>query len=216
MDLHDILKHNRDTYDLIASTYKQTLDDEISKKNFDRNLLDRVTNSLQKNDGLILDIGTGAAGHIGRYLFDKGFQVCGIDLSPTSISLAQKTNPDMQFKVMNMLNLKFEDSSIQAIIAFYSIIHIPKNEINNLFKEFFRVLQPHGLLVLAVHEGDTEYLADEILGYKTTFFVNFFREQELITNLSQNSFIVSFCHTRAPYEFEHQTNRIYDIGQALK
>lgn len=216
MDLKDILKNSSKTYDLVAPTYQETFFDELSKKQFDKELLDKITSSLSKEDGHVLDLGCGSAGHIGRYLSDKGLNVCGIDISPKCIELAQKINPFMSFKVMNMLNLEYESSTIQAIFAFYSIIHIPKIELKNLFNEFFRVLQPDGLLVLAVHKGTTEKVIDEMLGYKTTLFVDFFTEKELIDNLNQANFSITYSHVRSPYTFEHQTNRIYIIAKSLK
>lgn len=216
MDLKDILKNSSITYDLVASTYQETFDDELSKKKFDRDLLDKIASSLSKENGLILDIGCGSAGHIGRYLFNKDLNVCGIDISPKSIELAHKINPAMSFKVMNMLQLEFQTATVQAILAFYSIIHIPKIELINLFNEFARVLQPGGLLVLAVHEGFTEQVVEEMLGYKTTLFVDFFSEKELINYLTHTNFSIEYSHVRTPYEFEHQTNRIYIIANSLK
>ncbi len=122
----------------------------------------------------------------------------------------------MDFKVMNMMQLDFKDSSIQSILAFYSIIHIPKNEITKVFTEFSRVLKPNGLLILAVHEGTTEQVIDEMLGYKTTLYVDFFTDKELTEKLSQSNYLVQYSHTRKPYEFEHQTNRVYIIAKSMK
>ena len=112
-----------------------------------------------------------------------------------------------------MMQLDFDESSVQAIIAFYSIIHIPKDHIDTLFHEFYRVLQPNGIIVLAVHEGTSEDIINEMLGFKTKLFVAFFTEQELITGLLNTGFTIEYSHTRKPYDFEHQTNRIYIVAK---
>ena len=216
MDLKNILLNTIKTYDAIAEIYQKTFLDELSKKEFDRNLLDEVSNQLYNHYKLILDIGCGSAGHVGRYIHNKGFNVMGIDISPKSIELARKTNPNMNFEVMNMLSLEFADSTIQMILAFYSIIHIPKHELPNLFEEYYRVLEPGGLLILAVHEGSIEQIIDEMLGVKTTLFVSIFTEKELIEKLTQRNFKIEDSITRKPYDFEHQTNRTYIIARALK
>ena len=47
----------------------------------------------------------------------------------------------MKFSVMDMCKLQFPDESIDGMVAFYSIIHIPKEFIKLAFKEFNRVLK---------------------------------------------------------------------------
>ena len=70
-------------------------------------------------------MGCGPSGHIGKYLFDKGLNVTGIDMSEKCIDIAKNYNRDMTFKRMDMMNLQVDDQSIDGIIAFYSIIHTP-------------------------------------------------------------------------------------------
>lgn len=216
MDLEEVLQSSKKNYDLVAEKYKEAFAEELAKKEFDRELLNNVCSKLKKEGKIILDVGCGSAGHVGKYIFDKGFSVMGIDISEKSVELAKKVHPEMAFKEMNMLELELKESSVQAIIAFYSIIHIPKNQITKLLEEFRRVLEKGGRLVLAVHEGQTEEIVTEMLGKKTTLFVSFYTENELIEQLKATGFKIDYSHVRKPYDFEHQTNRIYIIAKSIK
>jgi ubiquinone/menaquinone biosynthesis C-methylase UbiE len=163
---------------------------------------------------VICDAGCGAAGHIGRYLFEKGLNVYGIDISEQCIKTARELNPGMAFHTMDMTKLDFLDNSIDGIVAFYSIIHIPKIYIEKVFSEFSRVLKKQGRLFLAVHKGESEHIVEEALGEKTSLYVSYFSENEVIQYLTYGGFNFEFIETREPYDFEFQTQRIY--AQAVK
>jgi ubiquinone/menaquinone biosynthesis C-methylase UbiE len=48
-----------------------------------------------------------------------------------------------------MLDLPFGEAELAGALAWYSIIHIPQDEQDALFREFARVVRPGGRLVLA-------------------------------------------------------------------
>lgn len=213
-NFNKIIEQTKNHYDRIADKYVELFKDEIENKGYDRKLLDDFANSLPKSS-LICDVGCGAAGHIGRYLFDKGFKVHGIDISEKSIEAAKRLNPEMKFSVMDMCNLQFPDESIDAMVGFYSIIHIPKDYIRLVFKEFNRALKKGGILFLAVHKGDSEEELKEAMGEKTSLFISKFNEMELIECMTKSGFGIKFIETRQPYDFEAKTERIYVLGVKL-
>lgn len=213
-NFNKITEQTKNHYDRIADKYVELFKDEIENKGYDRKLLDDFANSLPKSS-LVCDVGCGAAGHIGRYLFDKGFKVHGIDISEKSIEAARRLNPKMKFSVMDMCNLQFPDESIDGMVGFYSIIHIPKDYIKLAFKEFNRVLKKGGILLLAVHKGDSEEVIKEALGEKTSLFISKFNETELIEYMTKSGFGFKFIETRQPYDFEVKTERIYALGVKL-
>jgi ubiquinone/menaquinone biosynthesis C-methylase UbiE len=53
-----------------------------------------------------------------------------------------------------MLEMNFDDEFFHAINAFYSIIHIPNENLDKLFSDFNRVLKRNGKIAIAVHAGD--------------------------------------------------------------
>jgi ubiquinone/menaquinone biosynthesis C-methylase UbiE len=69
------------------------------------------------------------------------------------IEQARQLNPGLDFRQGNMLALDVEDETWAGIAAFYSIIHIPREEVVAALQELKRVLQPGGLLLVAFHLG---------------------------------------------------------------
>ena len=129
------------SYDRVAADYAEQFKDELSKKPFDCRMLDRLVETVGKQETICV-LGCGA-GHIARYLKDRGATVCGIDLSPAMVEQARALNPDVSFQQGNMLDLKdIADDSFDAVAAFHSIIHVPREFVIYALREIKRVLRP--------------------------------------------------------------------------
>src|SRR5262249_32596984 len=112
-------------YDPVAEDYARAFCDEMSKKPFDRKMLDWL-NEKVNGVGMICDLGCGV-GQVAGYLRSRGVNVCGIDLSTEMIKQARRLNPEITFQPGNMLALNdISDHAFGGIAAFYSIIHIPR------------------------------------------------------------------------------------------
>lgn len=68
----------------------------MNQKEYDRVILDKFARFFDSGS-VICDMGCGPSGHIGRYLFDKGLNVFGIDISDKCVSIAREANPKMRF-----------------------------------------------------------------------------------------------------------------------
>jgi len=202
------------TYDLLAEKYHELFKDELSQKEYDRKLIDNFAQFFSPYS-IIYDVGCGPSGHIGKYLFDKGLNVTGIDISEKCIDIAKKYNRDMTFKRMDMMNLQVDDQSIDGIIAFYSIIHTPKDNIDKIFQEFKRVLKTEGKILLAVKEGKGEGLEDNILGSEMSIYFSYFTRNEIETHFMSNGFKIIFLECRVPYSDEIAISRIYAIAERV-
>jgi SAM-dependent methyltransferase len=53
-----------------------------------------------------------------------------------------------------MTELDFPDASFDAIVSFYSIIHVPREEHPALFQRLLRMLKPGGLTLLSLGAND--------------------------------------------------------------
>ncbi len=201
-------------YDLLAQKYHDLFKDELSQKEYDRKLIDQFALYFSP-DSIIYDAGCGPSGHIGKYLFDKGLNVTGIDISEKCINLAKKYNRDMAFKRMDMMNLQINDRSIDGIIAFYSIIHTPKDSIDKIFQEFKRVLKPGGKILLAVKEGKGEGLENNILDSDLSIHFSYFSKNEVEAYFGAVGFKIIFLECRTPYSDEINISRIYAIAEKV-
>src|SRR6266852_3505167 len=115
------------SYDLLAEEYAARIYDELKGKPLDCERLDRFAARLQRA-GKVCDLGCGP-GHVARYLYERGVDVFGLDLSPKTVEHARKLNPGIEFRQGNMLALDAEDAAWAAALAFYSIIHVPRTEV---------------------------------------------------------------------------------------
>lgn len=149
-------------------------------------------------------------GHVARYLHERGAQVCGIDLSPDMVERARRLNPGIEFRQGDMLALDAADGAWAGIVAFYSIIHIPRGDVVRALRELRRVLRPGGLLLLTFHIGDTIIHLDEWWGHKVCVDFFFFRSDEMAGYLKSAGFEIEEIIERDPYpEVEHQSRRAY-------
>jgi SAM-dependent methyltransferase len=202
----------RSSYDAVAEDYAQKFFDELSRKPFDRELLARFAAACPP--GRLLDVGCGP-GHVGRFLADQGREVTGIDISPAMIEHARRLNPSMAFEVGDMRHIAHDAGGIGGIVAFYSLIHIRRQEVRTVLEEFGRVLGPQGKLLLAVHGGTGELSNDDFLGHHVRFEATLFEKSELSRIVEDAGFRIDEARQRERYDFETHTPRIFVAATRL-
>ena len=196
------------SYDIVADEYVRRIFDELRHKPFDRKLLDRFAERM-RDVGLACDMGCGP-GHVARYLHERGARVCGVDSSAAMVERASRLNPAISFRQDDMRALDAPDGAWAGIAAFYSIIHIRRDEMAQVFSELRRVLRPGGILLLAFHVGDDTIHLDEWWNQKVNVDFYFFRSEEIAEHLRASGFEVEEILEREPYpDVEHQSRRAY-------
>jgi SAM-dependent methyltransferase len=198
----------RSTYDTVARDYAAAFASELAAKPFDRALLDDFVGAAGP-DGPIWDVGCGAAGHVTRYLADRGANVVGVDLSPLSVEVARLCQPQLRFDVADMRALPAADSTLAGIVAFYSVIHLPRAEVPAVLAEFGRVLRPGGRLLIAMHGGSGEVDASDWFGHGVEVRASLWSLDELAAAIEAAGFAIRRRLARHPYPDEHPTKRIY-------
>ena len=196
------------SYDTVADEYVRRIYDELRHKPLDRQLLERFAMSV-RGHGPVCDLGCGP-GHVTRHLHDLGVEICGVDVSPGMILKARELNPDIEFHEGDMLALADADETWAGITAFYSIIHIPRDQVVDALREMRRVLQPGGWLLLTFHLGDETIHLDEWWGMQVDVDFFFFGSSEMASLLSDAGLEVGEIIERDPYaEVEHPSRRAY-------
>ncbi len=196
------------SYDRVADEYVRRIFDELQHKPLDRQLLDRLAERV-RGQGPICDMGCGP-GHVARYLHEGGAAVVGVDLSPKMVERAQRLNPDISFSQGDMLALKVADETWAGIVAFYSIIHLPRTAVVQALMELKRVLKPGGVLLLAFHIGDQTIHLDEWWGHQVCVDFFYFQPPEMCQYLEAAGFEVEEIFERGPHpNAEHPSRRAY-------
>jgi len=203
----------QNSYDKVAGDYAEHFHDELDKKPFDRKMLDWLAEKVG-GSGAICDMGCGP-GQVARYLCDKGAQACGIDLSPGMVERAQQLNPTIPFQQGDMLALRgVADNSYGGLAAFYSIIHVQRQALNQALSELKRVLRPEGILLLTFHVGQETIHRDEWWGREVSLDFIFFETEEMKDQLKAAGFKLQEVIEREPYpEVEYPSRRAYIFAQ---
>src|SRR5690606_33924392 len=102
--------------------------------------------------GRILDAGCGP-GLWTRFLHDAGHDVLGIDISAQLITHARAQHPHLELLHGTFAELALPDSSLGGVLAWYSLIHIPPEELPEILAEFVRVLVPGGSILIGFFDG---------------------------------------------------------------
>jgi SAM-dependent methyltransferase len=200
------------SYDTVAQEYAQRIFDELQYKPLDRQLLDRLAASVPEG-GIICDMGCGP-GQVARYLHEHGALAIGVDLSAQMIEQARQLNPGLEFRQGNMLALDVEDEAWAGIAAFYSIIHIPREEVVATLLELKRVLQPGGWLLVAFHLGTEVLHVEEWWDQSVSVDFVYFQAPEMQAYLQAAGFLIEDLIERPPYpDVEHQSHRAYILAR---
>ena len=140
MDPKDIVAQG---YDRIAERYR----DEVSHTRTDerRQYIALLLQQLPAGAS-VLELGCGTGIPTTQALAQR-FAVTGVDISTRHIKLARQQIPVATFLLADMTTLAFPPASFDAVTAFYSIIHVPREEHRTLLQSIAAWLRPGGLLV---------------------------------------------------------------------
>jgi cyclopropane fatty-acyl-phospholipid synthase-like methyltransferase len=93
----------------------------------------------------VLELGCGDA-RTTKQLAER-FEVTGIDLSGEQLRLARASVPDVVFRQADMMELELPGDAYDAVTAFYSFMHVPREEHAELLARIFGWLRPGGLML---------------------------------------------------------------------
>jgi SAM-dependent methyltransferase len=85
--------------------------------------------------------------------------------SARMVATARQAYPALRFEVGSMLALDLPDGGLGGVLAWYSVIHIPDEQLAAAFAEFRRVLAPGGYLQLGFQVGDEPVHRTQALGH---------------------------------------------------
>jgi SAM-dependent methyltransferase len=194
------------SYNATARSYEDRFLNELEHKPRDRELLADFATSV---DDPIAEVGSGP-GQVGLFLRQLGHCVIGADLSFRMAQLAR--NRLDAALVADMRFLPVGDNLVGGLVAFYSLIHVKRDEVPSVLREFDRVLRPGGHLLLAVHEGEGELHTDAFLEQPLPMTATLFSLDELVAAIEARGFSIALAERRSPYEGEHPTTRLYVEG----
>lgn len=139
----------RSAYGACAAEYVSVLGSVENMREKDRQCIERWAEGI---DGPVLDAGCGP-GHWTALLHRNGVDIQGIDLVPEFIDSARTRFPDVPFRVASLRDFGVSENSLHGVLAWYSLIHVPPDELPGILAETARVLVPGGRLLLGFFDG---------------------------------------------------------------
>jgi len=112
-------------------------------------LIDR---HLSVRSGAVLDVGCGP-GHLTAHLRSLDIDAVGLDLVPEFIDHARATYPDGRYEIGSACQLPVPDQSVAGLLAWYSLIHVPPDDLDAVLTELRRAVVPAGTLVAGFFDG---------------------------------------------------------------
>lgn len=104
----------------------------------------------------VLDLGCGTGLPTARQLVDAGFRVTGVDVSPVMCELARRNVPEARIIRSGLLDAVGGESRYDAVVAFFSLLHLPRARMPEALAGIGRALRPGGFLSLSMVEADLD------------------------------------------------------------
>ncbi len=152
-----VVEHQDETraaYDGVVELYASMFADRLERWPFTRVMLSGFAASVRATGNpRVADVGCGP-GHVTALLCDLGVDAFGLDLSPGMVDHARRAHPALRFDEARIEALPVEDGALGGVLAHYSLIHTPPEEVPALLAEVARVLAPEGLFLVSFFATD--------------------------------------------------------------
>lgn len=195
-----------------AELVKAHAETETSAPGDDQAAEHSTGSSTEPTAGPVAEIGCGP-GTITALLHSLGLDAFGIDLSPRMIALARRTHPHLRFIEGSMTALPLDDSSLRGVVPWYSTIHIPDQQLPDVFVEFRRVLMPGGFLLLAFQVGDEPLHLTEAFGHQATLDFRRRQPERVAELLTDAGFEMMASMVRQPRRATEQTSQAFLLAR---
>ncbi|HSK83592.1 MAG TPA: class I SAM-dependent methyltransferase [Rubrobacter sp.] len=179
-------------YDQMAEQYLATKDPE------DPLALEALEDlaSLLPSEATVLDLGCGAGVPVTRWLADRGFAVTGVDVSAKQLELARTNVPGGTFLKAGMTEVVFAPESFEAVVAFHSIIHVPRTEHPTLLESIHRWLEPGGALLATMTVADYEGRDEDWEGWGAPMVWSHYGRNANVAMLREAGFEMRYAEPR--------------------
>lgn len=113
---------------------------------------------------------------------------------------------ELEFIEADIRELDFEQFSFYGVLSSFSLIHLPKKDVESAISNFSKILKSKGLLFIGLQAGEPEEVTvEQPLNPKDEIFLNIMSENEIKEILNEEGFSVveKFEREPEPCEFEY-------------
>lgn len=146
-----------DTYEAVADEYQSLHGDRSAVAPIVEAFRERVVTSTEGDDRKprVIDVGCGPGWEAAT--FDAAeIDVVGVDITRSFLLDARERAPGGAFLRGDMRTLPVAPGAADGVFALASLLHVPKNEVDDTLGEFARVLSSDGVLTCVVKGTDQQ------------------------------------------------------------
>lgn len=118
---------------------------------------------------VVVDLGCGPGDPATRLLSEAGHRVLGVDISAGQLGLARRLAPRAGLVQADLTDLSLRPGSVDAVVSFFALGHLPAVEHAPLLARVARWLRPGGLLLTSAPMTPGEGTDDDWLGVPMFF-----------------------------------------------
>ena len=167
----------------------------------------------------VLELGCGAGLPVTKALTQHVAEVTANDYSEEQIALARTNAPLAKFIHGDMTQLEFPSSTFDAVVAFYSFFHVPREKHEALIKDIHGWLRKDGLLLFTYSSHAEEGIYPMFLGAKMYF--SSFSTEQIIEIVKSCSFAILEQEVRAqgnvddPSDPDNDTSFLWTLAKKI-
>jgi len=134
----------RAAYAAVADEYMASYGDDLAHLELDRRVLDVIA-ERSRGRGPVLDLGSGPA-QLAEYLLARRVDAVAVDFTTAMLDIARGRLPRLRAVAADVRALPVRSGTAAAIVAFYVLQHVPRDEITTVLNEFHRCLRTDGFV----------------------------------------------------------------------
>ncbi len=157
-----------DGYDAIGETFAEWRERIVGDP---RDEWEEMFASRLADDARVLELGCGG-GTVETKRLAARFRLTGVDISPKQVERARTAIPAAEFICSDFTELALPSDSLDGVIAFYTLNHVPRELLAPLLRSAHDWLVPDGVLCVAFGVSDNAGWTGDWLG-APTFFSSF-------------------------------------------
>jgi SAM-dependent methyltransferase len=161
--------------------------------NFEANLRFLERAGVLNRDQRILEVGSGH-GRMLHHLLNNGYDVCGVEVSPSRIEGGKRVYGDMPYTLVTGVGLPFDAGAFDVVLSFDVFEHI--RDSNGHLREVARVLKPRGHYLLQTPNKWTN-IPFEVLRFRSltrwrNYHCSLHTRRQLVNRFDVHGFDVQF------------------------
>ncbi|WP_197381750.1 class I SAM-dependent methyltransferase [Mycolicibacterium mengxianglii] len=138
-------------YEALADRYAETFPGPFQSP-IERHAVEAFVENIHAT-GVVVDVGCGL-GHVTADIARRGLDVIGCDPSPAMLAIARRNYPHLYF-IDTDATMAGVTGPISAVIARFSLIHIPPDQVSDILRLWAGRLRPETPVLIASQSSDT-------------------------------------------------------------